>query len=75
MAEIGLSPMAASTMAEIISCHSQPRINTCPAEIQRLQADGVQVFLHSRLHAKVMLCGNKAVVGSANLSQSSMPVS
>jgi PLD-like domain len=46
--------------------------SVCPAEIQRLQADGVQVFLHPRLHAKVILCGNKAVVGSANLSQSSL---
>jgi hypothetical protein len=46
--------------------------SVCPDEIQRLQADGVQVFLHHRLHAKVMLCGNKAVVGSANLSQSSL---
>src|SRR5882672_8854393 len=45
--------------------------SVCPAEIQRLQANGVQVFLHPRLHAKVLLCGNKAVVGSANLSQSS----
>ena len=33
--------------------------SVCPAEIQRLQAAGVQVFLHPRLHAKVMLCAGK----------------
>jgi hypothetical protein len=44
----------------------------CPAEIDRLQQKGVLVFLAPDLHAKVILCGNKAVVGSANLSQSSL---
>jgi PLD-like domain len=43
----------------------------CPDEICRLREKGVQVFIHSRLHAKVILCGNTAIVGSANLSQSS----
>jgi hypothetical protein len=42
-----------------------------PAEIERLQANGVKVFLSPVLHAKVLLCGHKAVVGSANLSQTS----
>ena len=45
--------------------------SVCPAEIERLQAKGVQVFLAPNLHAKVLLCGGKAVVGSANLSQTS----
>ena len=45
--------------------------SVCPAEIERLQAKGVRVFLAPYLHAKVMLCGRKAVVGSANLSQTS----
>jgi hypothetical protein len=45
--------------------------SVCPDEIQRLQSNGVQVFLSDRLHAKVLLCGGKAVVGSANLSQTS----
>jgi hypothetical protein len=46
--------------------------SVCPTEIKRLQARGVQVFLSSVLHAKVVLCGRKAVVGSANLSQTSL---
>jgi hypothetical protein len=37
----------------------------------RIQKKGVHVFLAPDLHAKVLLCGNKVVVGSANLSQSS----
>jgi hypothetical protein len=45
--------------------------SVCPAEIERLQRKGVEVFLSPYLHAKVLLCGRKAVVGSANLSQSS----
>jgi hypothetical protein len=45
--------------------------SVCPKEIARLQKKGVQVFLAPDLHAKVMLCGSKAVVGSANLSQTS----
>jgi hypothetical protein len=45
--------------------------SVCPEEIKRLQAKGVQVFLAPNLHAKVLLCGGKAVVGSANLSQTS----
>ena len=45
--------------------------SVCPAEIGRFQRRGVNVFLAADLHAKVMLCGGKAVVGSANLSQSS----
>lgn len=45
--------------------------SVCPAEIERLQAKGVQVFLLPNLHAKVLLCGGKAAVGSANLSQTS----
>jgi hypothetical protein len=45
--------------------------SVCPAEIERLQAKGVRVFLAPYLHAKVLLCGRKAVVGSANLSQTS----
>jgi hypothetical protein len=45
--------------------------SVCPAEIERLQAKGVQVFLAPRLHAKVLLCGQTAIVGSANLSQTS----
>jgi hypothetical protein len=45
--------------------------SVCPAEIGRLQKCGVRVFLAPHLHAKVLLCGGKAVVGSANLSQTS----
>jgi hypothetical protein len=45
--------------------------SVCPAEIGRLQRKGVHVFLAPDLHAKVMMCGGKAVVGSANLSQTS----
>jgi hypothetical protein len=45
--------------------------SVCPAEIERLQSNGVRVFLAPYLHAKVLLCGRKAVVGSANLSQTS----
>jgi hypothetical protein len=45
--------------------------SVCPAEIERLQRKGVQVFIAPSLHAKVTLCGSKAVVGSANLSQTS----
>ncbi len=45
--------------------------SVCPAEIERLQAKGVPVFLAPRLHAKVLLCGQTAIVGSANLSQTS----
>jgi hypothetical protein len=45
--------------------------SVCPGEIERLQKKGVAVFLSSYLHAKVLLCGNKAVVGSANLSKTS----
>ncbi|MFI5095192.1 MAG: phospholipase D family protein [Candidatus Acidiferrales bacterium] len=45
--------------------------SVCPDEIARLQKTGVAVFLSSYLHAKVLLCGNKAVVGSANLSKTS----
>lgn len=45
--------------------------SVCPDEIERLQSKGVQVFLAPSLHAKVLLCGGKAVVGSANLSDTS----
>jgi len=45
--------------------------SVCPKEIERLQAKGVKVCLSPVLHAKVLLCGRKAVVGSANLSQTS----
>lgn len=45
--------------------------SVCPDEIERLQAKGVKVFLSPVLHAKVLLCGRKAVVGSANLSRTS----
>jgi hypothetical protein len=45
--------------------------SVCPAEIERLQAKGVRVYLVSNLHAKVLVCGRKAVVGSANLSRTS----
>jgi hypothetical protein len=45
--------------------------SVCPAEIKRLQARGVRVFIKANLHAKVLRCGGKAVVGSANLSQTS----
>lgn len=45
--------------------------SVCPAEIARLQAKGVRVFLSPSLHAKVVLSGRKLIVGSANLSQSS----
>jgi hypothetical protein len=48
--------------------------SVCPAEIERLQAKGVRVFLSPVLHAKVLLCGRKVVVGSANLSQTSFSV-
>jgi len=45
-----------------------------PAEIKRLQAKGVKVFIGSALHAKVVLCGSTVIVGSANLSQTSFSV-
>ena len=45
--------------------------SVCPAEIGRLRRKGVKVFLSPNLHAKVVLCGRKAIVGSANLSQTS----
>jgi hypothetical protein len=48
--------------------------SVCPAEIKRLQAKGVKVFLSPVLHAKVLLCGRTVVVGSANLSQTSFRV-
>jgi hypothetical protein len=48
--------------------------SVCPKEIARLQAKGVKVFLSPVLHAKVLLCGRKVVVGSANLSQTSFRV-
>jgi hypothetical protein len=48
--------------------------SVCPDEIKRLQAKGVKVFLSPVLHAKVLLCGRKAVVGSANLSHTSFSV-
>lgn len=46
--------------------------SVCPAEIERLQKKDVLVFSAPDLHAKVVLCGNKVVVGSANLSNSSL---
>lgn len=46
--------------------------SVCPHEIERLLKKGVQVFLAPDLHAKVLLCGGKAVVGSANLSLASL---
>jgi hypothetical protein len=45
--------------------------SVCPKEIRRLQSNGVRVYLSPVLHAKVLLCGRKAVVGSANLSRTS----
>jgi hypothetical protein len=45
--------------------------SVCPDEIERLQKQGVTVFLSSALHAKVVLCGRKVIVGSTNLSQTS----
>jgi hypothetical protein len=48
--------------------------SVCPKEIARLQAKGVKVCLSPVLHAKVLLCGRKVVVGSANLSQTSFRV-
>lgn len=45
--------------------------SVCPAEIKRLQTKGVKVHLSPYLHAKVFLCGRKAVIGSTNLSQTS----
>jgi hypothetical protein len=42
-----------------------------PAEIEQLQKKGVDVFLARYIHAKVVLCGRKAVVSSANLSKHS----
>jgi hypothetical protein len=45
--------------------------SVCLAEIERLQKNGVEVFLAPHLHAKIVLCGRKAVVSSANLSQTS----
>jgi hypothetical protein len=48
--------------------------SVCPEEIKRLQAKGVKVFLSPVLHAKVLLCGRKVIVGSANLSQTSFSV-
>jgi hypothetical protein len=45
--------------------------SVCPAEIERLQREGVEVFLAPELHAKVVLSGRKAVVSSANLSRHS----
>jgi phosphatidylserine/phosphatidylglycerophosphate/cardiolipin synthase-like enzyme len=43
----------------------------CPAELAQLQRKGVKVCFAPNLHAKVILCGQKAVVSSANLSRHS----
>ena len=45
--------------------------SVCPAEIRRLQKKGVKVYTTQDLHAKVLLCGRRAIVSSANLSQTS----
>ncbi len=45
--------------------------SVCPAELAQLQRKGVRVFLAPNLHAKIILCGQKVVVSSANLSRHS----
>lgn len=45
--------------------------NVCPAALVEYQDRGVRVFVRPRLHAKVFLFGQTAVVASANLSHSS----
>ena len=46
--------------------------SVCPEEIARLRKKGVDVYVSRDLHAKVLLCGRKAVIGSANLSNNSL---
>jgi hypothetical protein len=45
--------------------------SVCPMELARLQRNGVKVCVAPNLHAKVVLCGRKVVVSSANLSRHS----
>jgi hypothetical protein len=45
--------------------------SVCPAELDRLQRKGVRVCSAPNLHTKVVLCGRKAIVSSANLSRHS----
>jgi hypothetical protein len=44
---------------------------TCPADLQKLQARGVAVYSVPNLHAKVFVVGRTAYVGSTNVSTSS----
>lgn len=44
---------------------------TCPAELRKQSSKGVRIFSVPNLHAKVFVFGNRAFVGSANVSQQS----
>lgn len=44
---------------------------TCPEELTKLQRKGVRIFSVSNLHAKVFVIGNKAFIGSTNVSRRS----
>ncbi len=46
--------------------------SVCPSEIKILQERGIKIYVRENLHAKIYLFGRGAVVGSANLSQSSI---
>ncbi len=43
--------------------------SVCPAELAQLQKKGVRVFLAPNLHAKIILCGQKAGRRSRPVSQ------
>jgi hypothetical protein len=43
----------------------------CPADLQKLRRRGIKLFAEESLHAKIYLFGNTAVIGSANLSNTS----
>ena len=44
---------------------------TCPAEVSKLIRRGVEVHTCSNLHAKVFVLGERAIIGSANVSHRS----
>jgi hypothetical protein len=45
--------------------------NVCPAEIEKLRKKGVKIYVEPDLHAKVMRLEDRAIVGSANISDRS----
>jgi PLD-like domain len=51
--------------------HAVKKGQTHPADLKRLQKDGVVIFSSSSLHAKVFVFGSVAFIGSTNASQRS----